>query len=39
MKILTAYKTEIFPTDEQKEIIIRTIGTCRYDFEGVLVIL
>lgn len=29
-KMLKAYKTEINPTDEQKEKILRTIGTCRY---------
>ncbi|MBQ0112964.1 MAG: transposase [Bacteroidales bacterium] len=28
--MLKAYKTEINPTDEQKEKILRTIGTCRY---------
>ena len=30
MKLLKGYKTEIFPTSEQKEIIHKTIGTCRY---------
>ncbi len=29
-KLLKGYKTEIFPTSEQKEIIHKTIGTCRY---------
>lgn len=28
--MLRSYKTEINPTDEQKRIIHRTIGTCRY---------
>ena len=28
--MLKSYKTEINPTDEQKKIIHRTIGTCRY---------
>lgn len=30
MTLLKAYKTEINPTDEQKNIIDRTIGTCRF---------
>ena len=30
MQMLRAYKTEINPTKEQKQIIHRTIGTCRY---------
>ena len=29
-KLLKGYKTEISPTAEQKEIIHKTIGTCRY---------
>ena len=29
-KLLRAYKTEIDPTEEQKALINRTIGTCRY---------
>lgn len=29
-KLLKSYKTEINPTPEQKQIINRTIGTCRY---------
>lgn len=28
--MLKSYKTEIFPTPEQKQIIYRTIGVCRY---------
>ena len=28
--MLKSYKTEIFPTSEQKQIIHRTIGVCRY---------
>ena len=28
--MLKAYKTEIFPTPEQKQIIHRTIGVCRF---------
>lgn len=28
--MLKSYKTEIHPTDEQKRIIHRTLGTCRY---------
>ena len=28
--MLKSYKTELNPTDEQKQIINRTIGTCRY---------
>lgn len=30
LKLLKSYKTEINPTDEQKQIICRTIGVCRY---------
>ncbi|NAA58800.1 helix-turn-helix domain-containing protein, partial [Enterococcus mundtii] len=30
MKLLVAYKTEILPTEEQKEIINRTIGVARF---------
>ena len=30
--MLTGYKTEIKPTDEQRNVIDRTIGTCRYIF-------
>jgi len=30
MKLLKSYQTEISPTSEQKEIIHRTIGVCRY---------
>lgn len=30
MKLLKSFKTEINPTDEQKNIINRTIGTCRF---------
>lgn len=29
-KLLRSYKTEIFPTSEQKQIIHRTIGACRF---------
>ena len=29
-KLLKSYKTEINPTPEQKQIINRTIGVCRY---------
>ena len=29
-KLLRSYKTEIFPTPEQKQIIHRTIGVCRF---------
>ena len=29
-KLLKSYKTEINPTNEQKLIIHRTIGVCRY---------
>ncbi|MDE6658375.1 MAG: transposase [Oscillospiraceae bacterium] len=29
-KLLKSYKTEIFPTPEQKQIIHRTIGVCRF---------
>lgn len=29
-KLLKSYKTEIFPTPEQKKIIHRTIGVCRF---------
>ena len=29
-KLLKSYKTEINPTPEQKQIISRTIGACRY---------
>lgn len=29
-KLLKSYKTEINPTSEQKQIINRTIGVCRY---------
>ena len=28
--MLKAYKTEIFPTPEQKQIIHKTIGVCRF---------
>ncbi|MGN0537771.1 MAG: helix-turn-helix domain-containing protein, partial [Acutalibacteraceae bacterium] len=28
--MLTSYKTEINPTSEQKQIINRTIGVCRF---------
>ncbi|MDE5569036.1 MAG: helix-turn-helix domain-containing protein, partial [Ruminococcus sp.] len=28
--MLKSYKTEIFPTPEQKQIIHRTIGVCRF---------
>ncbi|MGN0536365.1 MAG: helix-turn-helix domain-containing protein, partial [Acutalibacteraceae bacterium] len=28
--LLTSYKTEINPTSEQKQIINRTIGVCRF---------
>ena len=31
-KLLKSYKTEINPTPEQKQIINRTIGVCRYDY-------
>ena len=30
MKLLKSYKTEINPTVEQKQIIHKTIGVCRY---------
>ena len=30
MKLLKSYKTEINPTKEQKQIIHKTIGVCRY---------
>ena len=30
MKLLKSYKTELSPTSEQKQIIHRTIGVCRY---------
>ena len=29
-KLLKSYKTEINPNNEQKQIINRTIGVCRY---------
>lgn len=29
-KLLRRYKTEIFPTFKQKQIIHRTIGVCRF---------
>lgn len=28
--MLNSYKTELFPTPEQKQIIHRTIGVCRF---------
>ena len=30
LKLLRSYKTEINPTEEQKQIINKTIGTCRF---------
>ena len=36
-KLLKSYKTEINPTSEQKQIINRTIGVCRYVYNFYLV--
>ena len=36
-KLLKSYKTEINPTNEQKQIINRTIGVCRYVYNFYLV--
>jgi len=37
LKLLKSYKTEINPTEEQKQIINKTIGVCRYVYNFYLV--